>query len=79
MPNGDDTIVGSDLTFVSVNRHHSGTYECSANNGFGTVATESIELDVEYVPEVEVEEVFVHAAAGNKVRLAQEHSNILGQ
>ncbi len=69
MPDGSETVEGDSISFKSVNHHHSGTYECRANNGYGVEAVESIEVDVEYAPEVEVEEVFIHAAAGNKVEL----------
>lgn len=69
MPDGRMTLEGNRLTFENVNRKHSGTYECRANNGYGTDATERIVVDVEYVPEVEVEEVFIHAEAGNRVEL----------
>ena len=33
----------------------------TANNGYGTEVKEDIRLDVNYAPEVEVEEYFIHA------------------
>ncbi len=35
MPDGRQTIRGSELTFTNVNRHHAGKYECTADNGYG--------------------------------------------
>ena len=35
LPNGEDEIVGSTLSFSSVSRQHAGHYLCSADNGFG--------------------------------------------
>ena len=67
MPNGRETMRGSELTFVNVNRRHSGTYVCKADNGFSVAAEDKITVDVEYKPEVIVEEVFIHAKTGNQV------------
>ena len=69
------------MSFKKVNKRHAGTYVCTANNGFGTEVKEEIRLDVEYAPEVEVEEVFIHAMSNNKVELvclvhAQPHATI---
>ena len=68
MPNGRETMRGSELTFVNVNRRHSGTYVCKSDNGFSVAAEDKITVDVEYKPEVIVEEVFIHAKTGNQVR-----------
>ena len=102
MPDGREEIKGETITFVDVSRHHSGRYECIADNGYGKVSTpfilhdvhschilmfwylnnylitinylilftpkpakQVISLDVEYAPEVEATEIFVHAATGN--------------
>ncbi len=48
MVGGEDAIEADSLTFVSTNRHRSGVYVCSADNGYGNdpVATE-IRLDVQ--------------------------------
>jgi hypothetical protein len=41
---------GSQLTFFKVTRHHTGIYNCSANNGFSSTlpatASKTITLDV---------------------------------
>jgi len=39
MPNGEQTIRGNDITFAAVSRHHSGFYECFANNSMGVAVT----------------------------------------
>jgi hypothetical protein len=69
LPDGRDTIEASELNFKNVNRHHAGTYVCTANNGFGREVKEKIHLDVDYSPEIEVEEVFIHAKEANEVEL----------
>ncbi len=74
MPDGESSISGTDLVFTDVNRHYAGVYMCTANNGFGTEASDKITLDVSYPPEVSVGEVFVHAKTGNKVELVCEVS-----
>ena len=37
MPDGRKEIEAEELSFAGVTRHHSGTYECVANNGHGQV------------------------------------------
>lgn len=69
MPDGKLEIEAEELNFKSVTRHHSGRYECIADNGYGKPATQEITVEVEYAPEVTAEEIFVHAAAGNNVEL----------
>jgi len=81
LPDGREKLEATQLSFKNVNRRHAGTYVCTANNGFGTEVKEEIRLDVEYQPEVEVEEVFIHAMENNKVELvclvhAQPHATI---
>lgn len=69
MPDGRMEIEAEELSFKSVTRQHSGTYECVADNGFGQPARQTIHVDVDYLPEVEAEEIFVHASTGNNVEL----------
>jgi len=82
LPDGRDKLVDvTELSFKNVDKRHAGTYVCTANNGFGTEVKEEIRLDVEYAPEVEVEEYFIHAMENNKVELvclvhAQPHATI---
>merc|ERR1711976_283226 len=68
LPDGSAQIEATELSFKNV-RHHSGTYVCTANNGFGKAVKEKIHVEVEYSPEVEVEEYFIHATETNKVEL----------
>lgn len=82
LPDGREKIEATQLSFKNVNKRHAGTYVCTANNGFGTEVKEEIRLDVEYAPEVEVEEYFIHATENNQVELvclvhAQPHATIL--
>ena len=72
LPDGSAQIEATELSFKNVNRHHSGTYVCTANNGFGKAVKEKIHVEVEYSPEVEVEEYFIHATETNKVELVRK-------
>jgi len=81
LPDGREKMEATELTFKKVDKRHAGTYVCTANNGFGTEVKEEIRLDVEYKPEVDVEELFIHAMENNKVELvclvhAQPHATI---
>ena len=69
LPDGKEKLDASEITFRKVNKHHAGTYVCTANNGFGQEVKEKIHLDVEFSPEVEVEEYFIHATETNQVEL----------
>jgi len=69
MPDGSMEMETDELSFANVDRHHSGIYECVADNGYGQPASQQIELEVEYAPEVEAQEIFVHAKSGNNVEL----------
>lgn len=70
MPNGEEEIAGSIISFNQVNRHHSGHYICSADNGFGPQAvTAEIKLDVQHKPTVEQEQTFIHTGAGDQTEV----------
>lgn len=69
MPDGSNVMKGDELNFINVNHRHSGIYTCTADNGFGEPVKEKIEVSVEFEPEVEVEEVFIHATQGNAIEL----------
>ena len=48
-PDGREEMTGSRITFAKVTRHHSGIYNCSADNGFRPMpptANKLITLDV---------------------------------
>ena len=81
LPDGQEEIEGTELSFKNVDRHHSGLYICKADNGYGKPATQKIHVTVGYVPEVEVEEYFIHAAESQKVELvcsvhAEPHATV---
>ena len=42
MPTGEDFISGLSIEFPTTNRHHSGKYTCSADNGGTKVATAKV-------------------------------------
>ena len=89
LPDGSKQIEANELTFKNVDRHHSGTYVCTANNGYGMniefwiykwyfiiwnyilgqEVKDKIHVEVEYSPEVVVEEYFIHATETKKVEL----------
>ena len=69
MPDGSNDIESEIVTFSDVSRHHAGTYVCSASNGHGKEASKKVEVNVEYSPEMEVGEVFVHTKTGDKAEI----------
>ena len=69
LPDGREELDAEEITFHRVTKHHAGTYVCKADNGFGQEVKERIHLDVEFSPEVEVEEYFIHATEKNQVEL----------
>jgi len=70
MPDGASEVESEVVTFTNVNRRHAGTYRCTADNGHGRGASKTVEVAVEYKPEIEVTEMFVHSQAGeDKVEL----------
>lgn len=64
MPDGSSEIQSDVVTFSNVNRKHAGTYRCTADNGHGREASKTVEVAVEYRPEIEVTEMFVHSQVG---------------
>jgi len=69
MPNGEESITGEKITLENVSAAHAGTYKCTAANGNGHPVSNRIIVNIEYKPIVELEEVFVHTKAGNKVEI----------
>ena len=69
MPDGSSDITSDVVIFSDVTRKHAGTYKCSATNGHGKGASKQVEVVVEYSPEVEVTEVFVHTQAGDEAEI----------
>jgi len=69
MPDGSEYIESEKLVFSNVNRKHAGTYSCLARNGHGKEASKQVTVVVEYAPEMEVTEVFVHTKTGDKAEM----------
>ena len=47
MPNGEEYERGLSITYTAVTRHHSGVYQCEADNGFGEPTVATLKLDVQ--------------------------------
>ncbi|XP_066255817.1 limbic system-associated membrane protein-like [Euwallacea similis] len=69
LPGGDQTVIASVLTMDKVDRHHAGTYQCTASNGIGPEAFKQVVLHVLYPPEISVENPVVHSAEGLEAQL----------
>ena len=50
---------GQSILIEDVNRHVEGNYVCTADNGIGEPATASMEVIVEYSPEIAIEKVIL--------------------
>jgi len=61
---GKTEMAGSKITFFKATRHHSGIYNCSADNGFSRplppTASKTITLDVHHKPTIEMQQTFIH-------------------
>lgn len=66
MPDGQSEIKSEVVTFSQVSRKHSGTYRCTASNGHGKEATQTVEVVVKYAPEIELSEMFIHTREGEE-------------
>jgi len=69
MPTGEDSISGLSIYYPTTNRHHSGIYTCSADNGGSEVATAEIKLTVHHPPEIEQNKLFIHNKEENEVEI----------
>ncbi|KAK9510171.1 hypothetical protein O3M35_005012 [Rhynocoris fuscipes] len=43
---GKKSVQGASLTIEQTNRHHAGTYMCTADNGVGAAVTREITLNI---------------------------------
>lgn len=66
---GRPMMQGKSITFVKTDRHHAGVYECKAENSEGEPSKASINLQITYPPEVEVEQAFISIAEGYNTEL----------
>ena len=54
------------MIFPPVPRQHAGTYRCTASNGHGREAAQTVRVEVEYSPELVVTEMFVNSRQGEE-------------
>jgi len=66
---GQSTVHSKELNIPSVSRDDSGGYTCTASNGVGTPASTTIELQVLYPPEIELETDRVHSGVNKEAHL----------
>ncbi|XP_071449570.1 lachesin-like isoform X2 [Hetaerina americana] len=64
LPTGEATKVANSITFQPVERNHNGTYECKAENGYGKPAVATIDVRVQYAPEIKIDKESVNTAEG---------------
>ncbi|XP_037072718.1 lachesin-like [Pollicipes pollicipes] len=69
LPSGEAQHKGSRYTVAEVTRQMAGVYECVAENGLGKPGVGTVSLQVQYSPEVEVENSVVHAGEGFEAQL----------
>jgi len=69
MPTGEDFISGLSIYYPTTNRHHSGIYSCSADNGGGQAAVAEIKLTVHHPPEIEQNKLFIQNKDENEVEI----------
>jgi len=60
LSNGAETLEGPVLNFNAVGRQEVGVYQCTADNGVSAPAAATIELRVQYPPEIEIERSWIH-------------------
>jgi len=70
MPDGQDTIQGTSISFGKVTRHHSGHYICEADNGFGnSPVAKEVRLEVHHAPHVEALSSQLFTGSGREEKL----------
>lgn len=69
MPTGEDFISGLSIYYPTTNRHHSGIYTCTADNGGDEDATAEIKLTVHHPPEIEQNKLFIQKKDENEVEI----------
>ncbi|CAG7825968.1 unnamed protein product, partial [Allacma fusca] len=70
LPNGEQSAEGNIYSIQKADRHQAGVYLCTANNKVGSPVTASIEVKVQYPPEIEVERGWIHSGEGYEAELA---------
>ena len=69
LPNGKPVEEADVLKVKSVSSTHSGTYQCTAMDSSGRSAQKTVEVVVNYPPQVSVSEVVIHALSGDVAEL----------
>lgn len=64
LPGGEKSALGPILAFAHLSRSDGGTYICTADNRVGPPVTATIDLNVIYEPEIEVDKAWVHGGLG---------------
>ncbi|XP_042886203.1 protein amalgam-like, partial [Penaeus japonicus] len=72
LPKGHRNQEGENVTLAAVDRHHEGTYLCTADNGIGQPASASMTVTVEYPPEIVIDKPVVQTGDGGQVELVCE-------
>jgi len=60
MPDGNEETAADQIIYNSVDRKHAGVYICIGDNGYGSPATDSIEIQVNYQLKIYVDESYLH-------------------
>jgi len=69
LPSGEMSLKGNSISFPKTNRHHSGIYICSADNGWGEPTTSKLKLNVQHAPVIEQEQTFIHTKEGDETEV----------
>jgi len=72
MPDGSSEIESDVVILSKVTRKHAGTYRCSASNGQGNGVSKEVQVVVQYTPEVDITEMFVHTKSGDEAEIVCE-------
>ncbi|CAL4060410.1 unnamed protein product [Meganyctiphanes norvegica] len=69
MPSGKQSEEGTSIILEDVNRHSEGKYICTASNGIGEATSTSMEVMVNYKPEINTEQALLHSGEGDSANL----------
>lgn len=69
MPSGAQEEQGTSITFENIDRHISGSYVCTAENGVGNPSSATRDIIVSYPPEIRTENEIIRSGDGGRVEL----------